>query len=70
MLETTRIRREGYAVRPPFGEFVERFVVLLRILAVSSGVNSCFFFLQQVPNSGFFVFRARRGFIRQLSTHS
>jgi hypothetical protein len=26
MLETTRIRREGYAVRPKFSEFIERFV--------------------------------------------
>lgn len=24
MLETTRIRREGYAVRPPFKDFLER----------------------------------------------
>ncbi len=24
MLETTRIRREGYAVRPKFEEFIER----------------------------------------------
>eukprot|EP00050_Salpingoeca_kvevrii_P001270 m.166238 g.166238 ORF g.166238 m.166238 type:complete len:1675 (-) comp10335_c1_seq23:238-5262(-) len=28
MLETTRIRREGYAVRPKFGEFIERYKML------------------------------------------
>lgn len=28
MLATTRIRREGYAVRPPFEEFIKRFRVL------------------------------------------
>lgn len=26
MLETTRIRREGYALRPAFGDFMMRFV--------------------------------------------
>jgi myosin heavy subunit len=31
MLETTRIRREGYSVRPRYEEFVERY----RLLAFS-----------------------------------
>ncbi len=28
MLETTRIRREGYSYRPPFAEFLDRFAIL------------------------------------------
>lgn len=30
MLETTRIRKEGYAYRPTFADFVERCVLLLQ----------------------------------------
>jgi myosin-3 len=35
MLETTRIRKEGYAYRPTFGDFLNRF----KMLGFPFGVN-------------------------------
>ena len=41
MLETTRIRKEGYAIRPTFEEFVERYKSLAAQVTMASTAPSC-----------------------------
>lgn len=39
MLETTKIRREGFAIRPSFREFVERSVYFILLLLLLDSVG-------------------------------
>ena len=41
MLETTRIRKEGYAIRPTFEEFVERYKSLAAQVTMASTAPNC-----------------------------
>ena len=41
MLETTRIRKEGYAIRPTFEEFVERYKTLAAQVTMASTAANC-----------------------------
>lgn len=41
VLETTRIRREGYAVRIPFADFVERYKLVLNTTNLPTTESSC-----------------------------
>ena len=41
MLETTRIRKEGYAIRPTFEEFVERYKTLAAQVSMAGTAASC-----------------------------
>ena len=41
MLETTRIRKEGYAIRPIFEDFVERYKTLAAQVTMAGNAASC-----------------------------
>lgn len=41
MLETTKIRREGFAVRPGFGEFVDKYKILVRRVDLKGTKDNC-----------------------------
>lgn len=41
MLETTRIRKEGYAIRPTFEEFVERYKTLAAQVTMAGTAANC-----------------------------
>lgn len=41
MLETTRIRKEGFAIRPTFEEFVERYKTLAAQVTMASTAANC-----------------------------
>ena len=61
MLETTRIRREGYAVRPRFEEFVQRFRILAfgSAAQVEPGPMSCQKILRNAKITDFLIGRSK-----------
>lgn len=57
MLETTRIRREGYAVRPIFADFIQRFKMLAfgGEATVPSDPSSCIQILKAGKVDGYLI---------------
>lgn len=61
MLETTRIRREGYSVRPRFEEFMEKFKMLAYgpDASVEASAFSCERILQSCAIEGYLMGRTK-----------
>ncbi|PVD19339.1 hypothetical protein C0Q70_19826 [Pomacea canaliculata] len=55
MLETTKIRREGFAIRPSFEEFVDRYKILLCQLTLKGSRDNCMKILQASRMSGWHI---------------
>ncbi|XP_013394776.1 myosin-IIIb isoform X2 [Lingula anatina] len=53
MLETTKIRREGYAYRPLFSDFIERYDILLRQPRKDDDKAACLQILQTAGLNGY-----------------
>lgn len=53
MLETTRIRKEGYAIRPTFEEFVERYKTLAAQVTMASNATNCQKILRSAKLEGY-----------------
>jgi len=53
MLETTRIRKEGYAIRPTFEEFVERYKTLVARVTMASTAANCHKILTSAKLEGY-----------------
>lgn len=55
MLETTKIRREGFAVRPTFDDFVNRYQIILCHLNLKGSRDNCAKILQATKMAGWYI---------------
>ncbi|XP_074650260.1 myosin-IIIb-like isoform X2 [Tubulanus polymorphus] len=55
MLETTKIRREGFAIRPTFAEFVEKYKILVSKHSLPASSDSCLYILTKSEISGCYI---------------
>lgn len=59
VLETTKIRREGYAIRPTFAEFVNRYKILVCEWEMSETKENCLKILKKNDISGYQIGKTR-----------
>ncbi|XP_014784685.1 myosin-IIIb [Octopus bimaculoides] len=59
VLETTKIRRDGFAVRPTFPEFVGKYNILIADLSLPNTKSSCLKILKKCKIEGFQIGKTR-----------